>query len=75
MNPKTLMEQPFPPFPPVSPENPDEGSEAEYILLADTIFEVFSSCLGWKNSGEMRKTASIIRKAGGEVTIFKATKY
>lgn len=72
MNPKTLMEQPFPP---VSPENPDEGPEAEYILVADKTSEVLSSCLGWKNAGEMRKTASIIRKAGGEVTIFKATKY
>lgn len=52
-----------------------ENLESEYILVADKTSEILSSCLGWKNAGEMRKTASIIRKAGGEVTIFKATKY
>lgn len=58
------------------PSSPvDENPEAEYILVADKTSEVIASCLGWKNAGEMRKTASLIRKAGGEVTIFKATKY
>jgi hypothetical protein len=54
---------------------PFEEPEAEYILVADKTSEILSSVLGWKNAGDMRKTASIIRKAGGEVTIFKATKY
>ncbi len=55
---------------------PGEPSpESEYILVSDKTSEVLLSALGWANTGELRKTASIIRKAGGECTIFKATKY
>lgn len=52
-----------------------EQDQSEYILVADKTSEIIMSCLGWKNATELRKTASLIRKAGGEVTIFKATKY
>lgn len=52
-----------------------EELTSEYILVSDKTSEVLLSVIGWKNAGEMRKTASIIRKAGGEVTIFKSTKY
>jgi hypothetical protein len=54
---------------------PPSELPAEYILVADNTSEVLAACLGWENAGEMRKTASLIRKAGGSVTIFKATKY
>lgn len=54
---------------------PSEETESEYILVSDKTSEVLLSALGWKNAGELRKTAAIIRKAGGECTIFKATKY
>lgn len=54
---------------------PGEELPSEYILVSDATSEVILSCLGWENAKEMRKTASLIRKAGGSVTIFKATKY
>jgi hypothetical protein len=49
--------------------------ESEYILVSDKTSEVLKSALGWNNAAELRKLASVIRKAGGECTIFKATKY
>lgn len=60
---------------PFDPSTDPPESESEYILVSDKTSEVLLSALGWKNASELRKTASIIRKAGGEVTIFKATKY
>lgn len=56
-------------------EDPPEEPGAEYILVSAKTSEVILSCTGWENAKEMRKTASLIRKAGGEVTLFKATKY
>ena len=52
-----------------------EELPSEYILVSDKNSEVLLSALGWENCGELRRTAALIRKAGGEVTIFKATKY
>jgi len=61
---------------PTEPESLEpEENKTEYILVSDKTSEVLLSITGWKNSTELRKTAALIRKAGGEATVFKATKY
>lgn len=68
-NPGTFM-----PIELIEPET-EPSPEAQYILVTDENLEVLHSVVGWENGKEMRKTAALIRKAGGHVTIFKATKY
>lgn len=54
---------------------PEEDPSVEYILVSDKDLVILHSVRGLENAAGMRKFASVIRKAGGEVTIFKATKY
>ena len=58
----------------------DESPSAEYILVSDQDSQVvFAS--DWQTTppknplAETIKLANLIRKAGGSVTVFKATKY
>ena len=43
----------------------------EYILVSDTTSKVLKSSESYQ---EIRNLATLIRKVGGQVTIFKATK-
>lgn len=47
-----------------------EDKKTEYLLVTDTTSEVIKSST---DRHELKKLATLIRKAGGEVTIFKAT--
>ncbi len=54
------------------PGQPDPPKEdKEYILVSDKTSEVLKSSESYQ---EVKKLAGIIRKGGGEVTIFKRTK-
>lgn len=44
----------------------------EYLVVSDTNSKIILSTMEWK---EAVRCASMIRKAAGTVTIFKATKY
>ena len=62
---------------PIELIEPDDADK-EYLLVADKTSEViggFSSHTHNNPLAEIIKTAQLIRKGGGEVTIFKATKY
>lgn len=63
-------EKPLPPMVSLTDE-----LEAEYVLISDKTSEVMKSELGTEGLKSLTKLASLIRKAGGEVTIFKSTKY
>lgn len=43
----------------------------EYLVVGDTTSEVILSTSDW---GEAKRTATMCRRAGGSVTIFKSTK-
>lgn len=58
------------PVTPDSPTNPVLLSE--YIIVTDRTSLVIFSSTDWPT---VREKAAFVRKAGGEVTIFKATKY
>lgn len=45
--------------------------DIEYIIVSDSTSEVIKSS---NALGEIRKLANLIRKSGGNVTIFKSTK-
>ena len=45
--------------------------ETEYIVVADKTSKVLLSTTSWQ---EAKRCATLIRKGGGEVTIFKSTK-
>jgi hypothetical protein len=51
-------------------ELPTETKEREYLLVTDKSSEVIISDADYN---KVLKMANIIRKAGGEVTIFKST--
>lgn len=64
----------------VIPEEPPQPESPEYVIISDTNSEViFSSGSETPPSRDPLaatiKLAGFIRKAGGSVTIFKATKY
>ena len=46
-------------------------SEVEYIVVADKTSKVLLSTNNWN---EAKRYANLIRRGGGEVTIFKSTK-
>ncbi len=48
------------------------SSPTEYLIVADKTSKIVLSTTDF---AEVRKEVSFIRKAGGEVTVFKATKY
>lgn len=48
-----------------------EREKREYIIVADKTSRVLKSSMDWY---EIVKYAAQMRRAGGEVTIFKATK-
>lgn len=47
----------------------EDDTDREYLLVSDTKSEVLKSST---DLGELRKMAGMIRKAGGQVTVFKA---
>ena len=47
----------------------EDDTYREYLLVSDTTSEVLKSST---DLGELRKMAGMIRKAGGQVTVFKA---
>jgi len=53
------------------PSTPAKPTEHEYLLVSDKKSEVLKSSSDYM---EIKKLAGFIRKAGGEVTIFKAIK-
>jgi hypothetical protein len=52
-------------------ELPADEEGTEYLLVTDQTSEVMLSTQDWQ---QVRKLAGVIRRAGGEVTIFKSTR-
>lgn len=65
---------PLPEIPlPITLEDDEPLSDKpEFLIVTDKDSSVILSC---HDLASIRKTASLIRKAGGDVTVFKETKY
>lgn len=53
----------------------EEGGVTEYLLVTDKTHEVLLSGSGPAGLSECRRLAGVVRRAGGEVTIFKSLKF
>lgn len=78
MNPKLTSSDeddipiPFPPMTGAAGQFVDKPEPVEYIVVSDINSVVLASN---SDFSEIRKVVSLVRKAGGAVTVFKATKY
>lgn len=56
-------------------EDTSEAEVIQYLLVTDTSKEVLKSGEGGEGLSECRKLAGVIRRAKGEVTIYRSLKF